>query len=809
MKWKRTAMSLALAGCMMATTVPVTAFAANTMAVEQAAVDASDDLKALLINTDTVYLTNVAGKGETTANVVISVSDSKLTAGTVTAESGDENIATVTPSVDMADGKAEFTITADTSAKKKTGTTTITFTATKADGTEITTTCKVTVSDPVYITGVSIPNVTLEKGKTYAAADKAVVTPANTTEKLTFSSWGTSDPSVATVANGTVTAAGRGTATITGYYSYGKDNTVANVKFTVAVTDKDANLDVTNADGGTSTADAKIGDTIKLTAKFASKEETVTWKSSNTSVATVGTDGTVKVVGNGSTVITATAADGIQGVYTVTAPTPGKDATDIAFDKTALTLMQGSSDNTLLTVVTTPDDAEVTNITVDTANMTVNGKTNDTNITLDAVGDLTGNIYKVGVADTASVGTYEVKVPVTYKNASDANKTISDTLEFVVTVTAADASKAQSIDLKYNNTDSAELDLDTTAVIAEGSGQTTDIVVSVIPATAEMYDLVSYSTDDPSVAKVVGNAEDGYKVLAVGKGSCYLTASIGKYSDRMLITVDKGASNVIDAIKMDKTAAAMLVNDDVKLSVKAQVDGNKTWGTLIGYTVLWSSSNEKVATVDNTGKVVAKGVGTATITATVGGKTATCTVNVYGNDATVGFVDVPANAWYANAVNTAAAKGLMNGTGNNKFEPLKTVQRSQVAAIVWNIEGAPAVTGTTPFTDVAADAWYAQAVTWAYQNKVVSGTSATTFAPNQNITRQDFAVVLYNKAGKPAASADLSKFVDASKINSWAQDAVKWAVSKGIINGNDKNELNPTGTLTRAEAASIIVKYVG
>lgn len=826
MKWKRTAMSLALAGCMMATTVPVTAFAANTMAVEQQA-DANDDLASLIVDQTSLTLTTDATKGKVSDTVTISTGDSKLTAGTVTAVSGDEDIVRVSPASQDMTGSNPIQFTIEATAANSTpsiaetgkkGTTTVTFTAKKADGSEVKTTCTVTVGDPIYISGVSIADVTLEKSKQYNAAAKAKVTPANATETLNITNWVSSDPSVAAVnsSTGIVEAKTRGTATITGYYNYGENNVSTNVKFKVTVTDATATLDVTEENSKPSGSDWKINDTLKLTAKQTGTDnaETVTWTSSDNSVATVATDGTVKVIGAGSTVITATAADGIKGYYTIVVPTAGVKATDIAFDKTAVTLMQGATDDTLLTVVTTPKDAELVTGSLDVglATATVNGVTMDTTspVQLVPIFGLNDKVYKVTVSSTASTGTYEVKVPVKYKNAAEPNKEIIDTLECVVTVTAADASKAESITLSSANVTMAA---NTTKDIVNNTASTKPsdaLVVTVTPETKEMYDLVSYSIDDTSIAKVVGNAKDGYKVVALKQGSCYLTAKVGKYTAKTQITVTEDKATALSAIKLNKTAAAMLVKDTVDLTVFAQVGDSTAWGPLaFTYTALWSSSNENVATVDQNGHVVAKGVGSATITASVGGKTATCTVNVYDDDATVGFVDVPANAWYANAVNTAAAKGLMNGTGNNKFEPLKTVQRSQVAAIVWNIEGAPAVTGTTPFTDVAADAWYAQAVTWAYQNKVVSGTSATTFAPNQNITRQDFAVVLYNKAGKPAASADLSKFVDASKINSWAQDAVKWAVSKGIINGNDKNELNPTGTLTRAEAASIIVKYVG
>ncbi len=176
---------------------------------------------------------------------------------------------------------------------------------------------------------------------------------------------------------------------------------------------------------------------------------------------------------------------------------------------------------------------------------------------------------------------------------------------------------------------------------------------------------------------------------------------------------------------------------------------------------------------------------------------------------TVIFTDVADNAWYHDAVYAAAEKNLMVGVGNNKFDPNGTVTRSQVARIIWNMAGQPAVSGTTPFTDVSSNSWYTQAVVWAYQNGVVKGTSSTTFEPNATVTRQDFTVMLYRYAGSPATSTDLSKFSDAGSVSSYAKDAVQWAVSKGIIVGTNNGLLNPKGSLTRAEAATIMVRYAG
>lgn len=820
MKWKRTAMSLALAGCMMATTVPVTAFAAETTMATQYATDASDNLTALDISKSEAVLSNSGDTTNDTTSVDIEVAASSglATTGDIVATSDNNKIVTIGQGVATANGGTKFTITA---AKDKTGTANITFTATKADKTTVTATCKITVIEPKYIDTVSIVDISMKKGDAdIDLSKKEVIAPADATQTVGTITW-ESDESVAKVVSDKLQAVGRGTTTVYGYYTVGKDRaTTKMLQFNVSVTDPTASVTIDYKNAADANKTIYVGDTRELTAKVGTKDEAVTWSSTDESKATV-KDGVLTAVGTGRVTIVATAADGTKGSKSFTIAKKGEAATGVAFDKTTLTMMQGQGlkdkdDETTLAVVTTPAEADV-DVTV--SNLKVNGNTSNSYVTLTQKGS--DNEWVVKVADNAPVGTYRIAATASYQNAGE-DATTKD-IECLLTVTNADISRAQGIefttqaDTTVSNT-TASLTTNTTTPI-EGANTGLVKVVEVTPNTDAMKKLVSYSIDNTSVAKVIGNADDGYQVVALKEGYAVLTATLGDKSASIDITVTDATAdaNKITAIRMSDTVAALVAGSDVTktLSVEAQTAASKAWVALSNvntnaYAVVWSSSDEKVATVKD-GVVTPKAAGTATITATVGNFTATCKVTVVDENTTpsTGFVDVPADAWYADAVNTAAAKGLMNGTGNNKFEPLKTVQRSQVAAIVWNIEGAPAVTGTTPFTDVAADAWYAQAVTWAYQNKVVSGTSATTFAPNQNITRQDFAVVLYNKAGKPAASADLSKFVDASKINSWAQDAVKWAVSKGIINGNDKNELNPTGTLTRAEAASIIVKYVG
>lgn len=176
------------------------------------------------------------------------------------------------------------------------------------------------------------------------------------------------------------------------------------------------------------------------------------------------------------------------------------------------------------------------------------------------------------------------------------------------------------------------------------------------------------------------------------------------------------------------------------------------------------------------------------------------------------FTDVRANDWFYDAVKFVSDEKLMTGTGANTFAPNLTTTRGMIVSILYRLEGGPQINGSSPFTDVKDDDWYGDAVRWAERAGVVSGTSATTFAPNAAITREQLAAILMNYANykheNTSARADLSKYSDAGKISSWANDVMAWAVSKGYISGMTATTLAPQGSATRAQVAAILQRYL-
>ena len=176
------------------------------------------------------------------------------------------------------------------------------------------------------------------------------------------------------------------------------------------------------------------------------------------------------------------------------------------------------------------------------------------------------------------------------------------------------------------------------------------------------------------------------------------------------------------------------------------------------------------------------------------------------------FVDVAESDWFFQAVKYVFERGIMVGTSDTTFEPQSSVTRGQVVQMLYNLEGQPTVTGEDGFTDVQSKDWWYNAVVWASQNEVVSGYGDGTFQPKRNISRQEFAQMLFNyakfKGYDLTATGDLTKFPDGGDVAGWAETAMQWANGNELINGHaDTGKLDPLGTTVRAQAASILTKF--
>ena len=172
------------------------------------------------------------------------------------------------------------------------------------------------------------------------------------------------------------------------------------------------------------------------------------------------------------------------------------------------------------------------------------------------------------------------------------------------------------------------------------------------------------------------------------------------------------------------------------------------------------------------------------------------------------FTDIDQSAWYHDGVHYMIENGMMNGVGNGMFEPNGSVTRAMLVTILYRQAGSPSVEGkTNPFIDVKPNKYYTDAVIWAFQNGIVNGTTPTTFEPEEPVTREQIATILYRREGTPEVKQDLSAFVDTDQVSSYAHAAMQWAVAEGVIKG-DGNRLNAKGDATRAEIATMLMRYL-
>lgn len=173
--------------------------------------------------------------------------------------------------------------------------------------------------------------------------------------------------------------------------------------------------------------------------------------------------------------------------------------------------------------------------------------------------------------------------------------------------------------------------------------------------------------------------------------------------------------------------------------------------------------------------------------------------------AEVSFADVPAGAWYEEAVAYCRENGLLQGVGDGKFSPEATVTRAMLATVLHRLAGSPTVSGASGFSDVSADAWYAGAVGWASRSGVMTGYGGGSFGPEDPVTREQLAAVFWRRAGSPAAEP--ANWTDSGEISPYAAAAADWAGTVKLMAGQGGGRFDPAGVLTRAQLAQVLANY--
>lgn len=175
------------------------------------------------------------------------------------------------------------------------------------------------------------------------------------------------------------------------------------------------------------------------------------------------------------------------------------------------------------------------------------------------------------------------------------------------------------------------------------------------------------------------------------------------------------------------------------------------------------------------------------------------------------FYDVSRSDWFYGAVEYAVTNGIMEGTSGTSFAPAAVTTRGELVTILWRLEGQPAANRDAGFTDLT-QSWYEDAVNWAAENHIVEGISATRFAPNDIVTREQIVTILYRyamyKGYDTSDYSSFNKFVDGADVSGFAEDAMHWAVSENLIIGKDGKRLDPQGAASRAEVASVFQRFV-
>ena len=545
---------------------------------------------------------------------------------------------------------------------------------------------------------------------------------------------------------------------------------------------------------------------------------------------------TIDPKGDISATITSTAVYGENGTYTFKvaakdSSTYAAGSKDVSWDKVAQQAAikyNGNAITSNQTISFTTKGANIFNPALLTVTAGSEDITDDCTIT---VTDEDGNAVAEGLDALSKAGKYKVTVKV---NAADLKPAYSygGEVTFKANVTNATIDDADDVYFLYKGDvvdQSATKTLD-----YDGTDLAANVTTKVKNGKKELVEGTDYTVEIKKGSKVVDEA--------VLPGTYTITIKSDSYN----ITAGQTLTLEIGAIPVNATRAANLQNvgngdfiaytgQAIDLGVEYQTKvkdakGELTWAELpasaydvksISFTAKGSTKAESVKEVKGEGRYVVtivKADGDEADNYTIASGAQTITFDVSSQRV---FKDVPSDAWYTKAVTDCALAGYMNGyAGTDLFGPNNDLTRAETATVLFNMAG-----GTnsgedytsewggynTPFSDVAKGDWYAQAIGWASKTGIVKGYGDGTFGPNQNITREQFAQMLYNYAKATQVieafdvDATLAGVTDGASVSEWAREAVAWAVSNKIMGVN--SPVNPSADITRAEAAAMLTRF--
>ena len=659
------------------------------------------------------------------------------------------------------------------------------------------------VDQQIKATAASLDKTELTINKGAAAQLNLSVTPENFTDIV---DWKSTDTNIVTVSdNGVVKAVGVGTATV--------KVTVGDVSATCKVTVLQPVTGI-NLNKSSLTMDA-LG-MFQMTASVypdSANDKRITWSSSDPTIASVDENGLVTALKKGTATITAAAMDGsgVKSTCKVTVSNTAYVCTDPAQLESPHNYDNSCTDVWSYRL----DGASSLNVTFDARTEMEDG--------FDYLYILDGSGKEVGKYTGKELAGKTVSVPgdtVQIRMASDKG---NNAWGFKVTSVTAGSETCQHV---WDNgkvtkePTETETGIKTYTCTLCGETKTETIpklthehsynaVVTAPTCTAKGYtthtcacgdsyvdtyvDALGHAWDNGKVTKEPTETETGVKTFTCTRCGETKTETIPK------LTHEHSYNAVVTA----PTCTAKGYTTHTCACGDSYVD---TYADALGHA--WD--NGKV-----TKEPTETETGVKTFTCTRCGETKTETIPATGvMDVTKMFTDV-SHSWADDGIQYCVTHQLMSGIGNDLFGPKLTTTRAQIVQILYNLEGEPKVSGTTPFTDLTQD-WYQDAVLWAYQTGVVAGTSSTTFEPDRPVTREQIAVILMEyvtrvlKLERTWTPADLSTFPDADSVSDWAKDAMADAVALGLISGasnGGQTLLEPQGSATREQVATILMEF--
>lgn len=497
--------------------------------------------------------------------------------------------------------------------------------------------------------------------------------------------------------------------------------------------------------------------------------KSVTWHSSNTSVATVSSTGLVQSVGAGSATITVATADGGKtATCSVSTVNEVTKVTSVSFEQKEMNLVVGNSSTLECSIFPTSatnqavfwdsSDSEV--VTVDNSG-TLNAVSVGTSV-------ITVTSEDGGKTDTCIISVSEEEVVATSVtlNKSELSLTVGESETLIASITPSNA-----INTGFYWTSSHE-----SVVKVDEFGE--------VMAVSNGFSTISVTTKDGVLTETCAVTVN---LVTTEYENSIVTESIGAGSGGSIELSD------IFATIGTKITIYPVIYEGFRLdSIKVTAESGEA------VLVLSSGSDYFFLQPESNTTVVAKFVSETS-------------ENTSPNPSTNEFLDVQNTDWFYETVDYVTKRGLMSGTDSNIFEPNSQATRGMIVTILYSYAGKPDISGVISFEDVKYTDYFGIPVIWAYQNDIVSGVSTTHFAPNDPITREQLMAILYKFEQKTSEvsmfTAISSKYVDHENISTWAYEAMAWGISNGLISGRNDNALAPEGTATRAEIATILKNY--